>query len=124
VIGFYQEVTYTIHLYNTGTGPTSIELFDTPPLDYVAGSATGGIWWDDTARSIRWQGSLAHGESRLFQFRAYGPPPGIPANTVYTNRVIIRDGTGQAIERTADVLANPATPTPVVWRVYLPIITK
>jgi hypothetical protein len=124
VIGYYQEVTYTIHLHNTGTGSTSIDLVDTPPLAYVPGSAEGGIWWDDGARSIRWQGTLAHGESRLFQFRVYGPAPGIPFNTVYTNRVIIRDGTGQATERTADVLANPATPTPVAGRAYLPIVIR
>jgi hypothetical protein len=124
VIGYYQEVTYTIHLHNTGTGSTAIDLVDTPPLAYVPGSAVGGIWWDDGARSIRWQGTLAHGESRLFQFRVYGPDPGIPVNTVYTNRVVIRDGAGQTTERTADVLANPATPPPFTGRAYLPIVTR
>ncbi len=133
VVAYFEEITYTITVRNTGSASATVNLSDHPPLPYVVGSAMGGIWWDDAAGTIRWQGTVAAGESRLFQFRVRGPTPPIPHNTVYTNRVILSDGVNPSIERSVDVLANPAptptatptpTPTPQPLYMYLPMILR
>ncbi len=113
VVNYYEEITYTIVLHNTGVGTAAVDMTDMPPLPYKAGSATGGIWWDDGAGMIRWQGTLAPQESRVFLFTVHGPVPPIPPNTVYTNEVRIADGVHPIVVRSASVLANPGpTPTP------------
>ena len=130
-MNYFENVTYTITVRNTGSGQASIQLNDVPPLPYLAGSAVGGITWDDAAGAIKWQGSLAAGESRVFQFGVHGPTPVIPYNTIYTNRVTLREGNNAPIERSVDVLANPAptptvtpTATPAVHQIYVPYIRK
>jgi uncharacterized repeat protein (TIGR01451 family) len=118
VVAFNQGITYTITVRNTGGSQATVQLHDAPPLPYLAGSAIGGIWWDDAAGAIRWQGALAAGESRIFQFQVHGPLPGIPPNTVYTNRAMLSDGANPTVEVTADVLAN------AVYFSYLPLVQK
>lgn len=141
VVAYFEEIAYTITVRNTGSAAAQVELIDPPPLSYVAGSATGGIWWDDVAGLIRWQGTIAAGDSRTFQFRVHGPTPPIAHNTIYTNRVILTDGVNPQIVRSIDVLANPsptatstptATPTstatpsqtPITQRQYLPLVLR
>lgn len=141
VVNYFQEVTFTIILRNDGDGPAEVNLTDIPPLPYKAGSATGGIWWDDVAGAIKWQGTLAVGESRVFMFTVHGPVPTIPYDTIYTNEVTIDDGVHPPFMRRASVLANPqptstptptstppstptATPTPTPHRVYLPLLWR
>ena len=120
-------------LHNSGSAAADVELLDEPPLPYRVGSASGGIWWDDIAGAIRWQGRLESGESRVFTFSTYGPVPPVPHNTVYTNRVTIDDGVHPALVRSVSVLANPeATATPSVtataeapvWNVWLPLVSR
>ena len=65
VIGHLQPILYTLVVSNAGRNPTSIDLVDTPPLPFIPGSIVGAIWWDPVTRSIRWQGTLEAGESRL-----------------------------------------------------------
>ena len=131
MVGYFENITYTITVRNTGSGQASIQLNDVPPLPYLAGSAVGGIVWDDAAGAIKWQGTLTAGESRIFQFAVHGPTPTIPHDTIYTNRVLIQEGNNPAIERTAQVLANPAptptstpTSTPEAHQLYIPYILK
>ena len=113
VVNYFQEVTFIITLRNNGNGQATVSLTDVPPLPYKAGSAMGGIWWDDAAGMIRWQGTLAVGDSRVFMFSVHGPVPPIPHDTVYTNEVTIDDGVHPPFVRRASVLANP-WPTPTV----------
>jgi uncharacterized repeat protein (TIGR01451 family) len=125
VVAYFEEITYTITVRNTGSAAATVTLSDQPPLPYVVGSAMGGIWWDDAAGLIRWQGTIVSGESRLFQFRVRGPTPPIAHNTIYTNRVTLSDGVHPPLERSVDVLANPwPTPTPGPRYVYLPLILR
>ena len=131
VVGYFEDITYTITVRNTGTGQASVTLSDIPPLPYLAGSAVGGIWWDDAAGAIKWQGNLDAGESRIFQFAVHGPTPVIPHDTIYTNHVQLQEGANPPIERSVDVLANPAptatatpTTTPVSFQLYVPLILK
>ena len=141
MVDYFQEVTFIITLRNDGNGPASVNLTDAPPLPYKAGSAIGGIWWDDRADMIRWQGMLAVGESRVFMFSVHGPVPPIPHDTVYTNEVTIDDGAHPPFVRRASVLANPwptptatptptgtptatATLTPTPYRCWLPLIRR
>jgi len=128
-VDYFQEVTFTIILRNNGTADAHVSLSDVPPLPYKAGSALGGIWWDDTAGAIKWQGTLAVGESRVFIFQVHGPLPPIPHDTIYTNEVTIDDGVHPPFVRSASVLANPqltptATATPVLHRCWLPLMMK
>ena len=142
-MNYFQEVTFTIILRNNGTGEAHVSLSDVPPLPYKAGSALDGIWWDDTAGAIKWQGTLAVGESRIFTFQVHGPSPPIPHYTIYTNEVTIDDGVHPPFVRSASVLANPqptptatpsstvtptatptATATPVLHRYWLPLMVK
>ena len=141
VVAYFEEIAYTITVRNTGSAAAQVELIDPPPLSYVAGSATGGIWWDDGAGLIRWQGTIAAGDSRIFQFRVHGPTPPIAHNTIYTNRVTLTDGVNPPIVRSIDVLANPsptatstptATPTrtatpsqtPITRYLYVPVVLR
>ena len=141
VVDYFQEVTFTIILHNDGDGPAEVNLTDIPPLPYWAGSASGGIWWDDVAGAIKWQGTLAVSESRVFMFTVHGPVPTIPYDTTYTNEVTIDDGVHPPFMRSASVLANPqptstatptstppstptATPKPTPHRVYLPLLWR
>jgi len=132
VVDYYQEVTFTIILRNDGDAPATVSLTDVPPLPYKAGSAVGGIWWDDVAGAIKWQGTLAVGESRVFMFTVHGPVPPIPHDTIYTNEVTIDDGVHPPFVRSASVLANPwptpthtPTPTPPPPSLcYLPLIVR
>ena len=113
VVDYFQEVTFTITLRNNGNAPAAVSLTDEPPLPYKAGSAVGGIWWDDAAGAIKWQGTLAVGESRIFMFTVHGPQPTIPHDTTYINEVTIDDSVHPPFVRSASVLANPwPTPTP------------
>ncbi|MBC8449936.1 MAG: DUF11 domain-containing protein, partial [Chloroflexi bacterium] len=124
VIDYFQEVTFIITLRNDGDGPAAVSLTDVPPLPYKAGSATGGIWWDDAAGMIRWQGTLAVGDSRVFMFSVHGPVPPIPHDTVYTNEVTIDDGVHAPFVRRASVLANPwPTPTATPTATNIPTAT-
>lgn len=118
VVTFNQDITYTITVRNTGNGQASVQLNDIPPLPYRAGSAIGGIWWDDAAGAIRWQGTLAVGESRIFQFQVHGPLPNVPPNTVITNRATLNDGVNPSLEVSVDVVANP------LYYSYLPLVQK
>jgi len=106
VVEILQEVTYTIIVRNTGDGPAAVALYDDPPLPYKAGTALGGIWWDDGAGAIRWEGLLGAYESRVFMFTVYGPLPGISYGTVYTNEAIISDGVHAPILPRASVVVN------------------
>ncbi|MEA3334574.1 MAG: sugar-binding protein [Chloroflexota bacterium] len=127
VVDYFEDITYTIVLENAGPGDSDVTLVDVPPLPYLAGSAIGGIWWDDTAGAIRWQGSLEAGDSRVFQFSVHGPVPVIPHNTTISNEVIIDDGVHDPFVRSVEVLANPGptpTATPTLRKLYLPIILK
>jgi hypothetical protein len=82
-------------------------------LPYKADTVTGGIWWDEEAGAIRWEGMLAAGESHVFTYEVQGPSPIIPHDSTYVNEVVIEDGVHAPIVRSASVLANPqATPTP------------
>jgi hypothetical protein len=112
-VEYFDEITYTIIVRNTGTAPAQVSLNDVPPLPYKAGSALGGIWWDDGAGAIKWQGLLGVNESRVFIFQVHGILPPIPFDTIYTNEVTIDDGVHPAFVRSASVLANPQ-PTPTV----------
>ena len=142
-VNYFQEVTFTIILRNNGTGEAHVSLSDVPPLPYKAGSAVHGIWCDGTAGAIKWQGTLAVGESRIFTFQVHGPSPPIPHDTIYTNEVTIDDGVHPPFVRSASVLANPqptptatpsstvtptatptATATPVLHRYWLPLMVK
>ena len=122
VVEYFQEVRFVITLRNNGTAPTTVSLTDVPPLPYKAGSATGGIWWDDVAGAIRWEGTLAVGESHIFMFSVYGPVPPISHNTIYTNEVTIDDGVHPPFVRSASVLANPE-PTPTLTPTDTPTLT-
>ena len=113
-----QDITYTITVRNTGNGQASVQLNDIPPLPYMVGSATGGIWWDDGAGAIRWQGALPAGESRIFQFQVHGPLPGVPANTVLTNSATLSDGVNPPVEVRVDVVVNP------MYYSYLPLVQR
>jgi hypothetical protein len=117
-VPFYQGVTFTIVVHNGGTGAADVELLDVPPLPYRVGTASGGIWWDDRAGAMRWQGGLAAGESRVFSFVTHGPKPPLPQDTIYTNRVTIDDGVHPPLVRSVSVVANPGPP---VWKVWLPL---
>jgi len=115
VIDVLEDVTYTIIVVNSGDVPAAVSLVDHPPLPYKAGSASGGIWWDDGVGAMRWEGSLAVYESRVFTFAVHGPLQSVPSNTVYTNEVSISDGVHPPVIRSVSVLANPsptATSTP------------
>jgi hypothetical protein len=131
LVDYFEEVSFFITLRNNGTVEANVDLVDVPPLPYKTGSAVGGIWWDDPATAIRWQGTLGAHESRVFMFTVHGPVPPVPANTVYTNEVTIDDGVHPAFVRRASVLANPqdtATPTPTVTTAlqarYLPLLVR
>ena len=135
VVDYFQEVTFTIILRNYGDGPAEVNLTDIPPLPYKAGSALGGIWWDDVAGAIKWQGTLAVDESHVFTFAVHGPVPTIPYDTIYTNKVTIDDGVHPPFVRSASILANPEptptdtptatpTPSPTAWRAYLPLVLR
>ena len=126
-VDYFEEVTFTITLRNNGSAAANVGLFDVPPLPYKAGSAVGGIWWDDAAGAIKWQGTLAIGEARAFMFTTYGPVPPVPHNTIYTNEVTIDDGVHPAFVRSVSVLANPevtATPTAIVLALHLPLLVR
>ena len=143
VVNYFQEITFSITLRNDGDGPAEVNLTDVPPLPYKAGSALGGIWWDDVAGAIKWQGTLAINESHVFTFAVHGPVPTIPYDTIYTNEVTIDDGVHPPFVRSASILANPeptpthtptptstppstptATPTPTPHHVYLPLLWR
>ena len=113
IVDYFQEVSFIITLRNNGKAPATVSLIDVPPLPYKAGSAVGGIWWDDIAMAIKWQGTLTASESRVFMFSVHGPLPTIPYDTIYTNEVTIDDGVHPPFVRRASVLANPQ-PTPTV----------
>jgi hypothetical protein len=146
-IGYFEQVTYEIVLSNTGTAPAQVSLVDVPPLPYLAGSAVGGIWWDDGAGAVRWEGTLAVNETRLMRFKTHGPTPVIPHDTVYINTALLYDGVNPPVQISASVLANPAptptvtptatatptasptptvtpTATPVILRVWVPLLKK
>jgi hypothetical protein len=130
VAKFYQEVTYAITLRNTGSGLAQVSITDDPPLFYTAGSASGGLWWDDSAGLIRWEGELSAGETRQFTYTVHGPSPPLAHDTLLCNSVTINDGVHPPFERQASVLANPrptasATPssTPTLPVVGTPTAT-
>ena len=127
MVNYFQEVTFIITLRNNGNIPATASLTDVPPLPYKAGSAVGGIWWDDVEGAIRWEGTLGVAGSRIFMFTVHGPLPSTPPGTVITNHVIIDDGVHVPFVRSASVLANPqstptATPTPLP--LYLPLLLR
>jgi uncharacterized repeat protein (TIGR01451 family) len=124
-VDYFQEVTYVITLRNNGTTKAYVTLVDVPPLPYKAGSALGGIWWDDIASAIKWDGTLAVGVSRKFLFSVHGPEPPIAPNTIYTNEVTIDDGVHPPFVRSASVLANPQlTPTATSTHTPTPTATR
>lgn len=133
IVDFFEDVTYTILLHNTGNAPADTTLEDVPPLPYLAGSALGGIVWDDVAGKIRWSGVLAAGESRLFQYKVYGPTPPLAHNTILVNNAEVSDGMHPPFILSAEILANPAptaTPTPPptpplsAQRLWLPLLQR
>jgi hypothetical protein len=120
-IAFYQEVAYTITLRNDGVSPAQVTLTDRPPLYYKTGSASGGIWWDDLALTLRWEGTLPAGESRVLSYVVHGPHPPLAHDTLFENEARIDDGVHPPFVLSASVLANPrptasatatSTPTP------------
>ena len=127
MVNYFQEVTFIITLRNNGNIPATASLTDVPPLPYKAGSAVGGIWWDDVAGAIKWEGTLEVASSRIFIFAVHGPQPPVSPNTVYTNEVMIDDGVHAPFVRSASVLANPQptpTPTPTLRKLYVPFLVR
>jgi photosystem II stability/assembly factor-like uncharacterized protein len=144
-VGYFEEVSYTITLRNTGDTDAHASLSDVPPLPYKTGSALGGIWWDDVQGAIRWEGTVEMGGSRLFMFTVYGPLPTTPPGTMITNEVTIDDGVHPPLVRSASVIisgqptgtptatptattsASPtptATITPTPIPLYLPLLFR
>jgi uncharacterized repeat protein (TIGR01451 family) len=112
-VDYFQDITYTITLNNTGNAAATVKLTNVLSLPYQDSSATGGIWWDETANAMKWEGSLAANEARVFTFRVQGPNPIVPHNTTFVNEVIIEDGIHAPIVRSVPIIANPrATDTP------------
>jgi len=127
-VEYFEEVTYTITLRNSGDRSAQVSLVDVPPLPYGA---------------IKWQGTLVVDESRLFMFTVHGPPPTTPPGTIITNEVTIDDGVHAPFVRSASVLvslqptATPtttptptrtptptATATPTPLALYLPLLVR
>ena len=111
VVGYFDEITYTLVVRNDGSGPAHVTLRDMPPLPYMENSATGGLWWDEETQTLRWEGTINAADSRTFQYVVHGPSPIIPHDTRYWNELVIDDGVHPPFTRSAVVLANP-WPTP------------
>ena len=118
-VDLYEPATFTITVRNDGELVANVTLSDRPPeeLPYWAGSASGGILWDDLLGVLAWEGELAAGESRQFSYIVHGPAPTLEYDTVLENQVTIDDGVHLPFVRSASVLANPrptATPSAVL----------
>ena len=133
-VDYFQEVVFTIILRNDGAAPAEVSLVDAPPLPYKAGSALGGIRWDDILGVIWWRGIIESRQSRIFMFRVHGPEPIVPPNTLYTNEVVIDDGVHPPFVRAASILVHPEptstatlvpspTGTPTATSTRIPIVT-
>jgi len=113
VAQYFQNVAYTITLRNEGDLGASVTITDTPPMAYKDGTASGGLWWDDAAGALRWQGEVAAGAERVLSFLVRGPTPIIAHGSLLVNDVVIDDGVHAPFVRSASVLANP-WPTPTL----------
>ena len=113
--------TYTISLRNAGLSPAEhTTMTDRLPseLELVAGTLAGASY-DSDARAIVWRGKLAAQGEHIVSFRA-NVLPNVLNGTVVTNTVVIDDGHGTTLERSAqirvirgdlspsDMLVNPA----------------
>ena len=89
-----------------------MDLVDVPPLPYRPNFVWGGLWWDDSTQTLRWQGRLQAGEMHYFGYSLTGPSVCVPPGTVYTNTLTIDDGYHPVFVRRAQVAVEPG-PTPV-----------
>jgi uncharacterized repeat protein (TIGR01451 family) len=139
VVGPHEEVAFTIVLRNDGPVAADVILVDVPPLPYKAGSAVGGLEWNDMGGNLSWNGTVLAHESRMFTYRVHGYAPPIPCDTLYVNLAEIDDGIHAPFARGASVLANPrptptatatdhptptATPSSIPSQLYLPMVLR
>ena len=110
-VSYLQPIYYNIDLVNAGGVEAQVDLVDVPPLPYRPNSAWGGLWWDDSTQTLRWQGSLQAGEMHYFGYSLTGPAICVPPGTVYTNTLTIDDGYHPVFVRRAQVAVEPG-PTP------------
>ena len=112
VVAYDQSIIYGIRLINTGGSGGQVAFIDIPPLPYVPGTAWGGLAWDPATQSLRWQGTMAVGEIRLFGYSLTGPSACVAPGTVYTNTLLVDDGYHPLFTRSVQVVVA-AGPTPV-----------
>ena len=110
-VSYLRPIYYNIDLVNAGGVEAQVDLVDVPPLPYRPNSAWGGLWWDDSTQTLRWQGSLQAGEMHYFGYSLTGPSVCVPPGTVYTNTLTIDDGYHPVFVRRAQVAVEPG-PTP------------
>jgi len=104
-----EELTYTIRLLNSGGAGTTADVVDElpEPMEYVAGSVTGGGTYDASTHSLSWDDvSVQAGEEILLTFKVTASVEKV--ETVVNTAVITPDGQ-QSLNRSATVvlLANP-----------------
>ena len=99
-----EELTYTVHLQNSGTADTTAGVVDQLPaeVDYVADSASGGGVYDSGAGTVSWSDvAVGAGEEVLLTFE-------ITVATVETPTLVVNTATitssGESFERQATVL--------------------
>ncbi len=112
VVSYDQPIVYSIWLRNTGGSGGQVAFIDMPPLPYAPGTAWGGLAWDPATQSLRWQGTMAAGEIRLFGYTLTGPSACVAPGTVYTNTLLVDDGISPLFTRSVEVVVA-AGPTPV-----------
>ena len=120
VVAYRQTVLYDVTIRNTGGVPAQVTLVDALPLPYIPNSAWGGLWWDASTETLRWQGSLQAGEIHYFGYSLTGPSICAAPGTVYTNTLTIEDGYHPPFVRSAQVVVA-AGPTP--WASCTPTAT-
>jgi uncharacterized repeat protein (TIGR01451 family) len=95
-----EQIEYVITILNTGTEITdTIHMVDVVPsgLNYVSGSlnANQGTVNDNSAPTLKWNGTLAEGETVIIHYRA---------------TVTVPEGTCQLITNTATITADSIVP--------------
>jgi uncharacterized repeat protein (TIGR01451 family) len=119
-------IDYTIHISNTGEKIAHVYFEDPIPVSttYESHVMKAGFVYSDTADAMVWDGSVAPGDEKVFEFSVQVDDSLSLWGTSITNKATVKTWDGTLLIPSPSAVLTDATNIVAPFQIYLPLITR